>query len=164
MCSKVWTPQFYSDLSHSENLKVMDALGSPYPAQYALLEGLKPSCWPGPASQCAGIISHLPSASEKFDWRFSKWNFYFLNRPKHVSKVASHCSFWVSLQHRFNENRKFQPSLSPITNSCVQVRASKILVRWMPEGPTTESKITMTLLGDNQDLSIYNVEAVSQIY
>lgn len=34
----------------------------------------------------------------------------------------------------------------------------------MPEAPTTESKITTTLLGDNQDLSIYNAEAVSQIY
>lgn len=68
MHSKVWKPQFYSDLSHFENLKViMDVLGSPYPAQYAPLEGLKPSCCPGLAGQCADIISHLLSASEKFD-------------------------------------------------------------------------------------------------
>lgn len=72
---------------------VMDALGTPYPTQYVFLEVLKPSFCPGLFGQCAGIISHLLSASEKFDWSFPKWNFYFLDRRKHVGKVASLCSF-----------------------------------------------------------------------
>lgn len=34
----------------------------------------------------------------------------------------------------------------------------------MPEATATESEITTALLGDDQDLSVYIAEAVSQIY
>lgn len=69
------------------------------------------------------------------------------------------CPYNTGLMRLESSNQAYPPLLTAV----FKVRASKILGRWMPEAPITESKITMALLGDNQDLSIYTIEAVSQI-
>lgn len=51
---------------------------------------------------------------------------------------------------------------SQLLTTVFKVRANKFLLRYKPEATATESKITMALWGDSQDLSIYIAEIASQ--